>query len=165
MIITVTCESLIIANGQVIYNASGVTNADVEFYYVDTMASFSCNPGYSLSGSDTSIYQDSGGGTWNQQTPTCIQGDKMITSFCCFIVFYLDVQHKTNFSTKIFTKWSNKLKQINHNYSHFVWHILFNSRYCDVSKYISSKQWIQDTDFFLSLMESIYTLAIKTKWN
>ena len=38
----VTCESLTIENGQVIYNAPGVTYGDLEFYYVDTMASFSC---------------------------------------------------------------------------------------------------------------------------
>ena len=80
----VTCESLSIAYSQVIYNASGVRYGDVEFYYVDTMASFSCNPGFSLSRSNSSIYQDSGGATWNQQTPICIQGDKMITVVCSF---------------------------------------------------------------------------------
>ena len=68
-----TCESLSIENGQVIYNAQGVTYGDLEFYYVDTMASFSCDPGYSLSGSDSSICHASGGGTWNQETSTCIQ--------------------------------------------------------------------------------------------
>ena len=74
----VICESLSIENGQVIYNASGVTSGDVEFYYVDTVASFSCNPGYSLSGSDSTICQTSEGGTWNEQAPSCIQSDEMI---------------------------------------------------------------------------------------
>ena len=57
-----------------------MTSGDVEFYYVNTMASFSCNPGYSLSGSDSSICLMSEGGTWNEQTPACIQGqgDEMI---------------------------------------------------------------------------------------
>ena len=49
---------------------------DVEFYYVDTMASFSCNPGYSLSGSDSSICKTAGGGTWEHPTPTCILGEE-----------------------------------------------------------------------------------------
>ena len=60
------------------YNARGVTVGDEEFYYTDTMASFSCNPGYSLSGSDSSICSTSMGGIWNEQTPSC-QGDEMIT--------------------------------------------------------------------------------------
>ena len=38
---------------------------------MDTMASFTCNDGYFLSESDSSVCQDSGGGTWNLQTPTC----------------------------------------------------------------------------------------------
>ena len=71
----VTCGSLSIENGQVTYNASGVTYGDLEFYHVDTMASFSCNSGYILSGSDSSICLTSGGGTWNDQTPTCTRSD------------------------------------------------------------------------------------------
>ena len=80
----VTCISLTIENGQVTYNASGLTAEDVEFYYVNTMASFSCNPGYSLSGSDSNICQTFGGGTWNKQMPECFQGDEIITVFCLF---------------------------------------------------------------------------------
>ena len=75
LLFLVTCEPLSIENGQVIYNASGVAYEGLDFYYVDTMASFSCNPGYSLCGSDSSICQASGGGTWNHQTPACIQDD------------------------------------------------------------------------------------------
>ena len=77
----VTCGSLNVENGQVNYNATGVTAADVEFYYVDTVASFSCNSGYSVSGSDSSICQTFEGGTWNEQTPVCIQGGEIINSF------------------------------------------------------------------------------------
>ena len=55
-----------------------MTSEDLDFYYVDTMASFACNFGYSLSGSDSSICQDSEGGTWNEQTPSCIQGDEIL---------------------------------------------------------------------------------------
>ena len=75
---TVTCESLSIDNGQVNYNVSGVTDGNSDYYYVDTMASFLCNPGYSLSGSDSTICQTSEGGTWNEQAPSCIQSDEMI---------------------------------------------------------------------------------------
>ena len=74
-----------IENGQVNYNASGVTNGNSKYYYVDTMASFSCNFGYSLSGSDSSICQISGGGTWNPHIPICIQGDEITTLFCLLV--------------------------------------------------------------------------------
>ena len=76
--IVVTCESLSIENGQINYNTSEVTAEDASFYYVDTMASFSCNHGYSLSGSDSSIFLISQGGTWNEQTPICIRGGQII---------------------------------------------------------------------------------------
>ena len=82
--IAVTCESLTIDNGQVNYNVSGVTDGNSDYYYVNTMASFSCNPGYSLSGSDSSICLMSEGGTWNEQMPECIEGDEIITVFCLF---------------------------------------------------------------------------------
>ena len=75
----VTCESLTLKNGLVIYNASGVTYNNSDFYYVDTMASFICNDGYYLSGPNSSICQTFGGGYWNQQTSKCIQGDEVIT--------------------------------------------------------------------------------------
>ena len=73
-----------IENGQVNYNASEVTNGDSEYYYVDTMASFSCNFGFSLSGSNSSICQISAGGTWNPHIPICIQGDEIIQYFACW---------------------------------------------------------------------------------
>ena len=38
-------------------------------YPVDTMATFSCDEGFSLSGSSSSICQDSG--NWSQETPIC----------------------------------------------------------------------------------------------
>ena len=66
-----------------------MTAGDVVFYYVDTMASFSCNHGYSLSGSDSSICQTSEGGTWNKQTPSCIQGDEMIIVIIMLLIINL----------------------------------------------------------------------------
>ena len=49
-----------------------------ESYHVYTMASFSCNHGYSLSGSDSSICLDSK--TWSKPAPSCLQGVSYIVS-------------------------------------------------------------------------------------
>ena len=66
---TVTCESLILENGQIDYNQSVTTNGT---YLIDTMANFSCTSGFSLSGSNSATCQASG--SWNQQTPQCREG-------------------------------------------------------------------------------------------
>ena len=58
-------------NGQIIYNNSQATNGG---YSVSTVASFSCNIGFSQSGPSSSTCQTSG--NWNQQTPTCIESNK-----------------------------------------------------------------------------------------
>ena len=55
----VTCMSLSLENGQISYNDTKVNNE----YHVDTVATFTCNYGYSLSGSES--------GNWNKETPTC----------------------------------------------------------------------------------------------
>ena len=41
-------------------------------YPVDTMASFSCSSGFSLSGSESTVCQMSG--HWGQQSPMCNEG-------------------------------------------------------------------------------------------
>ena len=64
--ILVTCEALILPNGEVSYNASAVDGR----YIMYTNASFTCNSGYSVNGFQFSICQTMG--TWNPQTPTCI---------------------------------------------------------------------------------------------
>ena len=64
----VTCTSLTLTNGAVSYNSHP---ASVARYPVDTVATFSCNHGYSLSGSTSGTCQTSG--NWNQATPTCNQ--------------------------------------------------------------------------------------------
>ena len=79
----VTCEPLSLKNGQVTYNASEVTEHSFEFYYAGAMATFSCQDGYHLSGSDTSICQASK--TWSGQTPSCIEGNKLWTPFSFFL--------------------------------------------------------------------------------
>ena len=66
----VICEALQLPeNGDISYNESLVRN---EGYTVDTLASFTCNSGYNLNGSDSSICRNSG--NWNQETPTCDRG-------------------------------------------------------------------------------------------
>ena len=65
----VACAHIRLDNGEVNYDGSRVPFAFTDKYSVDTVATFSCNPGYSLSGSSSSICQDSG--TWDPQPPTC----------------------------------------------------------------------------------------------
>ena len=71
----VTCETLSLKNGEVSYNASqgSYIYEHQQFYYVYTMASFTCDDGYTLSGSESSICQVSK--TWSEQTPQCIPGN------------------------------------------------------------------------------------------
>ena len=61
----VTCISLSLENGQISYNDTQVNNE----YHVDTVATFTCNYGYSLSGSESSRCATSG--NWNKETPKC----------------------------------------------------------------------------------------------
>ena len=64
--IAVTCTILTLSNGRITYSIHSVSTTR---YPVDTVATFSCNSGYSLSGSSTRTCQTSG--NWNQATPTC----------------------------------------------------------------------------------------------
>ena len=54
-------------NGRVEYDKAGVDGS----YLLDTVATFSCNDGYSLSGARTTSCQISG--NWLHVTPTCQQ--------------------------------------------------------------------------------------------
>ena len=67
----VTCAALSLVNGQITYNKPAVSNGK---YPVDTTISFTCNYGYRRSGSTSGTCQTSG--TWNQQPPTCTQGNQ-----------------------------------------------------------------------------------------
>ena len=89
-----TCSPLGLSNGQVNYNTSAVNGG----YPVDTRASFTCNSGYTRSGSSSRICQNLGG--WNQQSPTCNKGShftlvKPITVvkiiFCSPIMFQINL--------------------------------------------------------------------------
>ena len=64
--IVVVCFPHDLDNGRVNYNQT-IPSASV--YYVGTMASFTCNDGYSVSASESSICQSSG--NWSQQALTC----------------------------------------------------------------------------------------------
>ena len=66
--ILVTCTGLSLSNGGVSYNRHAPSPAR---YPVDTVATFACDRGYSLSGSSSRSCQTSG--SWNQSTPTCNQ--------------------------------------------------------------------------------------------
>ena len=69
---TVTCQGLSLGNGRVNYNKSPVNGA----YPVHTTASFQCNVGYYLQGSQSSIcLADGSSGQWNKQTSRCMQGN------------------------------------------------------------------------------------------
>ena len=67
----VTCSALRLSNGRVSYNKSPVGGS----YPLDTMASFSCNGGYSRSGSSSRTCQTSG--SWSSQTPRCNKSNAM----------------------------------------------------------------------------------------
>ena len=70
--VVVTCTALSPpSNGQISYNEPSMTYGE---YPVDTKASFTCNQGYSLSGSESRTCETSG--NWNQETPTCNQSNE-----------------------------------------------------------------------------------------
>ena len=71
-VFAVTCSSLNLENGGISYNQSPVNGR----YPVDTMASFSCHHGYSLTGSSSTTCLISG--NWNQQPPICNHGNRNI---------------------------------------------------------------------------------------
>ena len=66
--------SLSLINGTIRYSKSPLTNG---VYPVDTIASFTCNHGYSISASEYLTCQING--TWDKDVPICTQG-KHITS-------------------------------------------------------------------------------------
>ena len=87
----VACARLHLDNGEVNYEGSIVTyDYYVSKYNVGTMATFSCDSGYSLSGSSSSICQADG--TWNPQTPTC--GNEMNQYIPSFNVPNLHEKHE-----------------------------------------------------------------------
>ena len=67
--ITVLCPILSLSNGVVDYSRGEVNGQ----YPVDTVATFSCNPGYSRSGYNSSTCLTPG--NWNQQTPICSESN------------------------------------------------------------------------------------------
>ena len=68
---TVTCQALSSpSNGGRTYNKNAVGGR----YPVDTVVTFTCNSGYSLSGSSTTKCQTSG--QWNNNSPTCNRSNK-----------------------------------------------------------------------------------------
>ena len=91
----VTCEALAnLKNGHISYNEFPVTNKDImekvqisynEFseeklsYTINTTASFRCNHGFLLSGSESSTCETFR--NWSHQIPVCEQGKKLTNSF------------------------------------------------------------------------------------
>ena len=66
MTFLVRCPVLSLANGQVSYQYNMVEDGSPD---VGSVASFTCNSGYSLHGDSSRTCQTSG--SWSQQTPTC----------------------------------------------------------------------------------------------
>ena len=61
----VICPTLSLANGEIIYNTSSTNGG----YTVDTIASLTCDLGYTLSGSSSITCQPSG--SWNRPVAIC----------------------------------------------------------------------------------------------
>ena len=72
-------------NGQINYNGSPLAN---QGYPVKTVASFTCNDGYFLMGSDSTTCQTSG--NWNHNTPSC---GKLMSNSCTQLSFPLQVKN------------------------------------------------------------------------
>ena len=68
----VTCSSLSLTNGQITYDTSPTNGG----YTVDTIASLTCDLGYTLSGSSSITCQPSG--NWNQPVAICGESNRMI---------------------------------------------------------------------------------------
>ena len=84
----VTCAPLSLTNGGVTYT----TSAQDGKYVVDTVASFSCDSGFSLNGTNSAMCQESG--NWNEKTSRC-EGfyfifwlKKLCSGFVQIITFY-----------------------------------------------------------------------------
>ena len=102
----VTCETLNLENGNVSYNESLIPNKG---YHVGTMASFTCNSGYCLTGLELSICQSFGHWCWGP--PICKQCKKIISinfAFIC-IPLYSVVSHIDSY----FMLFINTLRNIN----------------------------------------------------
>ena len=82
----VTCTSLTLSNGAVSYSNHSVGGGR---YPVDTVATFSCNRGYSQSESSSRTCQTSG--NWNQATPTCNQSKSKNIQSPKYINIYLQI--------------------------------------------------------------------------
>ena len=72
---SVTCSSLSLGNGAVTYNLAAVAGG----YPVYTVASFTCNSGYSRSGASSSTCQTSG--QWSMNKPICNQSKSQLHIF------------------------------------------------------------------------------------
>ena len=68
----VFCNGFSLSNGQVTYNLVSMNGQ----YPVGTTASFTCDSGYNVVGSNSITCQPSG--TWNQQAPNCEQGRNIL---------------------------------------------------------------------------------------
>ena len=78
VLIVVICSPLNVpANGEINYNKAPVADGG---YPLDTVASFSCDYGYSRSGSSSRTCETSG--NWNHQNPTCNQSKLYEYDFC-----------------------------------------------------------------------------------
>ena len=73
------------SHGEVSYNRSPVNGR----YLVGTMASFSCNYGYTRSGSASRTCQTSA--NWNGEMPTCSQSIKPKIKIMCWIMNYVNI--------------------------------------------------------------------------
>ena len=80
---TVSCEPLQnLENGDVTYNETRLANGE---YPVDTLATFMCDRAYENNGADSSTCQTTG--DWDEQTPTCNQGDETYRSILMICIF------------------------------------------------------------------------------
>ena len=66
-----TCAWHSLENGEVDYDKQRVND---ERYPIDTVATYTCNTGYSQSGSSSRTCQNSG--NWEPALPTCNEGNK-----------------------------------------------------------------------------------------
>ena len=108
----VTCPNLQLEYGHINYNDSQTADGG---YIVDTVASFICNQGYSLTGSRTSTCQTSG--NWSQQLPTCNISMKIqsCSNFKIFKIVWENVQFIKNICCSKLSwaescSWSNRIQ-------------------------------------------------------
>ena len=69
-----SCSALNLPNGIVSYNGHQMSDSR---YPIDTTATFTCNPGYSVDGylQNICIVSEIGAGNWSHQMPTCRGND------------------------------------------------------------------------------------------